>query len=147
MPKIDLIELHMAAAHFPIALLMSSAFCDVVGRSFKRPELQTTAYWMHLLGIVGGAVTISFGLFGNPFLKDVGLFGNPFHNYGGMATRAVRHQWVGLTAFALFAMLAVWRVKHRNAFDRFEGWVYAVFTAAAFALIGLTGYLGAHVMD
>lgn len=148
MPKIDLIEIHMASAHFPIALLMSSAFFDVVGRYFKRPEFQTTAYWIHLLGVATGILTIFLGLVGNPFLKDVGWLGNPFHHYGGvMANRAVRHQWVGLTAFALFAMLGVWRVKQNNTFGRIEGWVYAAFTGAAFALIGLTGYLGAHVMD
>ena len=130
MPKIDLIELHMASAHFPIALLMSSAFFDVVGRYFKRPELQTTAYWIHLLGVVSGIATILLGLVGNPFLKDVGWLGNPFHNYGGMANRAVRHQWVGLIAFALFVILAVWRVKRHNAFSRPEGWLYATLEMA-----------------
>lgn len=138
----------MAAAHFPVALLMSSAFFDVVGRYFRLDELKTTAYWIHLLGIAGGIVTIVFGLTGNPFLKDVGWIGNPFHDYGrAMANRAVRHQWVGLGAFALFAILAVWRVKRHNAFGRFEGWIYGALTGLAVALIGLTGYLGAHVMD
>lgn len=148
MPKIDLIELHMAAAHFPIALLMSNVFFDVVGSWLKRDELRTTSYWIHVLGIVGALVTIFLGLVGNPFRTDVGLIGNPFASYDPvMAQRAVQHQWVGFLSFFLFGLLAFWRIKREDRFSKGEQLAYWVVSFLAVGVIGLTGYLGNHVMD
>lgn len=148
MPKIDLIELHMAAAHFPIALLMSNVFFDVVGFLFKKPELRSTSFWTHLLGLVGAVVTILFGLIGDPLRKDIGLIGNPFASYDTvMAQRAVQHQWFGFTSFILFGLLGIWRIKRGSQFSKNEQGAYWVLSVVAVGIIGLTGYLGAHVMD
>lgn len=148
MPKIDLIELHMAAAHFPIALLMSNVFFDVVGSWLKKDELRTTSYWIHLLGIVGAVVTIFLGLIGNPFRGDVGFIGNPFASYEPvMAQRAVQHQWVGILSFVLFGLLAVWRMRRGHQFSKGEQNLYWGVSFIAVAVIGLAGYLGNHVMD
>ena len=148
MPKIELIELHMAAAHFPIALLMSSVFFDVVGRLLKRPALRTTSYWIHLLGVISAVVTILLGAFGNPYLEDVGLLGNPWTAYGSkMAQKAVQHSWFGIGSFLLFAALAAWRVKRKDEFLKTEMVIYLAATGIGVGLLGLTGYLGSHVMD
>jgi len=148
MPKIDLIELHLAAAHFPIALLMSNVFFDLAGFIFKKPELRTTSFWTHLLGLVGAVVTIVLGLFGNPFREDVGFIGNLFGSFEPiMAQRAVQHQWFGFMSFVLFGLLAVWRIKRGNQFSNKELGSYWTLSLMAVAVIGLTGYLGSHVMD
>jgi uncharacterized membrane protein len=148
MPKIELIELHMAAAHFPIALLMSNVFFDVIGFLLKKSELRTTSFWIHLLGLVGAVVTIALGLIGNPFRADVGLIGNPFSSYAPvMAQRAVQHQWFGFTSFFLFGLLAVWRIKRADRFSKVELGAYWAMSLLAVGIIGLTGYLGNHVMD
>lgn len=148
MPKIDLIELHMAAAHFPVALLMSNVFFDVLGFSLNRADLRTTSFWTHLLGLLGAVVTIFLGLVGNPFRGDVGLIGSPFGSYDPiMAQRAVHHQWFGFLSFVLFGLLAVWRIKRGNGFSKTEQITYWIFSMGAVAIIGLTGYLGSHVMD
>ncbi len=148
MPKIELIELHMAAAHFPIALLMSNAFFDVAGRLLKRPVFRTVSYWIHLLGVVSAVATLALGAFGNPFLEDVGLVGNLWKDYGNqMAHKAVQHSWFGIGSFLLFAALAVWRVKKRDEFRKLELGIYLLATGVGVALLGLTGYLGSHVMD
>ena len=148
MPKIDLIELHMAAAHFPIALLMANVFFDVTGFLFKKSDFRTTSFWIHMLGLLGGAVTILLGLSGNPFRADIGIIGNPFASYEPvMAQRAVQHQWVGFMSFFLFGILALWRVKRGRQFANREQYAYWLLSFAAVAVIGLTGYLGNHVMD
>lgn len=148
MPEIKLIELHMASAHFPIALLMSNAFFDVAGRLLKRPGFRTTSYWIHLLGVVSAIVTLALGAFGNPFREDVGLVGNLWKDYGNQMThQAVQHSWFGIASFLLFAILAAWRVKRKDEFRRPELGIYLFATGVGVALLGLTGYLGSHVMD
>ncbi len=148
MPKIELIELHVAAAHFPIALLMSNAFFDLMGRSLHRQELRTTSYWCHLLGVCAAAVTAALGTLGNPFREDSGFLVFFWKDYNhGMTQKMATHSWVGLASGVLFAALAVWRVKRRDTFSRPGLIVYWMATAAAVGLLGVTGYLGSHVMD
>lgn len=148
MPKIELIELHMASAHFPIALLMSNAFFDVAGRLLKKPVFRTVSYWIHLLGVVSAVLTLALGAFGNPFREDVGLVGNLWNDYGNQMTyKAVQHSWFGIGSFLLFAALAVWRVKRKDEFVKVELGIYLLATGVGVVLLGLTGYLGSHVMD
>ena len=148
MPEIELIELHKASAHFPIALLITNVFFDIAGRVFKKPNFQIVSYWIHLLGVVASIATIILGAVGNPFFEDVGLLGNPLKDYGNeMTHKAVQHSWLGIAGFILFAVLAVWRVKNRGAFGRVESIVYLSAGIAGVILLGITGYLGSHVMD
>lgn len=148
MPAMKLIEVHMASAHFPIALLMSNAFFDVAGRLLKKPALRTTSYWIHLLGVISAVATILLGAFGNPFLEDTGLLGNLWKDYGNQMThKAVQHSWFGISSFLLFAVLAIWRVKRKNMFSKTETFVYLLVSGIGVSLLGLTGYLGSHVMD
>jgi len=148
MPKIDLIELHMAAAHFPIALLISSAIFEGLGSWTKKPEFRITSYWIHLFGVLTGIGTLLLGVFGNPFFEDVGLLGNLFRDYeNGMTNRAVQHSWFGLTSLVVFGLLALWRVKRKDEFAPAERRFFWASMAIGVAIIGATGYLGAHVMD
>jgi uncharacterized membrane protein len=146
--KIDLIEMHMASAHFPIGLLMSSALFDAAGRWFKRPEFRTTSYWIHLFGVLSGIGTLILGIVGNPFRESTGwlpLFW--VHYRSPMANKMARHQWVGLLSLVLFAAMAYWRVRRKDEFTTGQAVGYWSVTFAAVGLIGLAGYLGAHVMD
>ena len=148
MPEIKLIELHMASAHFPIALLMANAFFDVVGRLWEKAELRIASYWTHLLGATSAVITIILGSLGNPYLKDTGLLGRPWHDYGNaMTQKAVQHSWIGIGSFVLFVGLAIWRVKRRDNFSKVELTLYMLLTGLGVATLGLTGYLGSHVMD
>lgn len=148
MPKIDLIEIHMASAHFPIGLLMSSALFDALGRWLKKPEFQVTSYWIHLFGVVAGVGTLLLGLIGNPFLEDTGWLPLFWKNYGNLMTNKMAiHSWVGFASLVVFGLLAFWRIQKRNEFSDGQAVMYWTVTFAAVALLGLAGYLGAHVMD
>jgi len=148
MPKIDMIEFHMAAAHFPIALLMSSLLFDVSALTWRRDDLKAAAFWTLILGMAGGMVTLALGLLGNPFREDMAWIGNPFRAYEQvMVARAVRHQWVGLGSLIVFGLLAAWRLRRPDLLDSRGRWVYLAAAAAGAVLVGLAGYLGAHVMD
>jgi len=146
MAVISVMELHMAAAHFPIGLLLSSAFFDAAGAVARRPQLRETAYWTHLLGVVAAVVTVTLGLWGNPFQDSVGFLGNPFgHSGGEIGAMVVRHQWMGITSLVVFALLAVWRVRQRNDFGGPRLLAYAAVTMVGVLVVSVTGYLGSHI--
>lgn len=138
----------MASAHFPIALLISNFLFDVAGRVLKKPIFRTVSYWIHLLGVVAAVATLALGVWGNPFREDVGLLGNLWKDYGNQMTeKAVQHSWFGISSFLLFTVLAVWRVKRKNELTKTETFVYLTLTGVGVGLLGLTGFLGSHVMD
>jgi uncharacterized membrane protein len=147
-PEIELIEIHMASAHFPIALLMSNVFFDAAGRWRGWMEWRRTSYWCHILGAVSAGVTILLGLIGNPFMEDTGPLGAFWRDHGhAMTQKSVVHSWVGITATVLFLALAVWRFRRKDEFSKTGLAIYGLASALGVALIGLAGYLGAHVMD
>jgi uncharacterized membrane protein len=135
MPPISLIELHMAAAHFPIGLLLSSAFFDAAGLLLRKPQLRETAFWTHLLGVAAAAVTVTLGLLGNPFGAAV----------GEIAARVARHRLMGIASLVIFGLLALWRLRQRNAFRGLHLLAYSLADLAGVAAVSVTGYLGAHI--
>ena len=141
-------DLHRAASHFPMGLLLSSVFFDVVGFVTRRVDLRATAFWTHLLGVLGAAVTLVLGLVANPFREETGWFPSPFAKIDNeLAAKVVQHQWVGTVALVVFGLLALWRVLRKNRLNRWEQFFYNIATAAGVVAVGAAGYLGGHVMD
>jgi uncharacterized membrane protein len=135
MPTISLIMLPIAAGLFPVALLLSSAFCDVANLVTGRPQFRETAHRIQLLSVVACVVTIASGLLGNP--------------YGGsareMTLSVVRHLPSWITNLAVCAGLAFWRVRRRNDFSGRGQLAFALVSLAGVVAISATGYLGAHI--
>jgi uncharacterized membrane protein len=102
----SLIEMHMAAAHFPIALMISSVVFDGAGLIFRKAQLRDTAFWVHLLAALACVGTVALGLLGNPFRGTA----EP------LATHVLRHEILGITTMAICIALAIWRVRRGNAF-------------------------------
>src|SRR4051794_31917572 len=102
----SLIELHMAAAHFPIALMISSVFFDAAGLALRRESLREAAFWVNILGAVACVATVTLGLLGNPFSGISGPLGD----------RVLRHQLMGIATMVICIALAIWRVRRRNDF-------------------------------
>lgn len=55
-------SVHPLVVHFPIALLMTAIFLDVLALVFKRPGLHRVALWNLGLGTLGAAVAVLTGL-------------------------------------------------------------------------------------
>ena len=107
-----------------------------------------TAFWTLLLGVAGAAVTAVLGFVGNPFRDETGLLGSLGREYDSeLATKVVRHQWVGIVAFVIFGLLALWRVRRNGRMGRVEGLAYSALSVVGLLAVGMTGYLGGHVMD
>ena len=144
----SLIDLHRASSHFPMGLLMSSVLFDALAILLRREDFRTTAFWTLMFGVAGAAGTLFLGLVGNPFLDEMGLLGSlskPYDNE--LVAKAVQHQWAGIVAFITFSLLAIWRTLRRERFGRFEGFAYSALSLTGLAAVGLTGYLGGHLMD
>ncbi|MBI3912447.1 MAG: DUF2231 domain-containing protein [Armatimonadetes bacterium] len=135
-PAFTLIELHMAAAHFPIGLLLSSVFFDLVGWATRKRSLRETAFWTHLLGVGAAAATVALGLMGNPFRSSE----------GEVVAAVARHQWAGISGLAIFGLLVVWRVRRRNELDGFRLLLYSVVALAGVVAVCAAGYLGSRIM-
>ena len=135
MPPMSLIELHTAAAHFPIALLLSSAFFDAAGLVTRRQQFRETSFWIQMLGVVACIVTIVLELLDNPFAGSA----------GGMTARVVRHLSSGITNLGIFAGLAIWRVRQRNVFTDRSQLAFTLVSLAGVVAVSATGYLGAHI--
>src|SRR4051794_38180609 len=125
----------MAAAHFPIGLLRSSAFCDLAGLALRRPTLRETGFRVHLLGVAAAAATLVLGFLGNPFHGAIG-------ETGGLL---FRHQALGITALLVFGALAAWRVRQRNALQGLPLALYTGATGLGALFVLATGYLGSQL--
>ncbi len=130
-------QLHAVSAHFPIALLLTSVFFELIGLLTRRSDLQAAAFWSHLAGTAGAAATVVIGFVGNPFAHDT----------SEIAAKVLVHQRVGVATVIVFGLLAVWRVARGNRLSRIEGVFYALATLVGVAAVSATGYLGGHLMD
>jgi len=131
----NLIEMHMAAAHFPIALMVSSVFFDGTGLLFRKEQLRETAFWVHLLAAAACVGTVALGLLGNPFKGSAGPLG----------ARVQQHQLIGIATMVICVILAVWRIRRRNRFTGSQLAVFAAISLAGAAAVTVAGYLGAHI--
>jgi uncharacterized membrane protein len=133
--KPSLIDLHMASAHFPIALFLTSVACEAIGALWKKAAgFRTTAFWTHILGTLSAIVTVALGWFGNPTRGKNTEF----------AQQVTVHQWWGIAALAIFALLAIWRLKRGSKRSPLEMVAYALISLLGVIVISITGYLGAH---
>ena len=130
-------QLHAASAHFPIALLLSSAFFDAVGLMSRRDDLRAAGFWSLLAGTVGAVATVVLGFLGNPFASDT----------SEIAAKVMVHQRVGIVTVVVFGLLALWRIARGNRLRQIEGVVYALATLAGVAAVSVTGYLGGHLLE
>ena len=131
----DMITLHQASVHFPIGLLLTSVFCEVVGAIWKKASgFRTTGFWTLMLGTISAAISTLLGWFGNPWRFK--------HN--AMAQSIEVHKWWGVAALAIFVVLSLWRLARPQKRGRFEAAIYAVLMLAGVVVISLTGYMGGH---
>lgn len=130
-----LIEFHQASTHFPIGLLISALFFDVLGAIFKKNSLQTTSFWVQMLGTLALFVTLAAGYFGNPFAGKA----------NSMGQMADVHAHFAYWTSGIFGILAIWRLKRAQNWKNLERNGFCALFLLAVALISLTGYLGAHM--
>lgn len=124
---------HAILIVFPLGLLSTSVIFSVIYLFNDNPVMATVAYWMQVAGIVGGLVAAPFGWidwFAIPAgtrAKRVGLL----HGWGNVLVLLL---FVGSTLFWMDEVESPPTISH-------------VLSFAAFGLAGLTGWLGAELVE
>jgi len=128
-------KLHGAATHFPIALMLVSAFCDAAVFAVRNME------WRRGLRFTA-SVTIILGALGSYAAVLSGLVLARWHAWGH-ATLLWHHLFVW-PAFALMTGLATWRIASRG---RAPTAVYLVLMLLSAVLISGAGYWGGELLN
>jgi uncharacterized membrane protein len=131
-------KLHGASTHFPIALVIVSAFCDAWAWLCPREELQSKLRF-------AATVTIVLGALGSYAAVFTGLVTARWQIWGH-ATLLRHHQFVW-PAFALISALAAWRVVHYGQPSRREATINLLIMLIAVAVVSLAGYWGGELLS
>jgi uncharacterized membrane protein len=131
-------KLHGATTHFPIALMLVSAFCDGVsllpGDIRRQRALRFTATFTIVLGALGSYGAVASGLLLTKW------------QFWGHGTLLRHHQFVW-PAFALMTGLATWRVLTRREPTAQPTALYVALMILAAALVSGAGYWGGELLN
>jgi uncharacterized membrane protein len=131
-------KLHGAATHFPIALMLVSAFCDgaslLAATAEWRRGLRLAALITLVLGALGGSAAVASGL-----MMTKG-------QVWGHATMLRHHQFVW-PAFALMTSLAAWRIATLRQISAKPSAGYLILTVLAAMLMSGAGYWGGELLN
>jgi uncharacterized membrane protein len=131
-------KLHGASTHFPIALVIVSAFCDAwawfCGRDELRAKLRFAATVTVVLGALASYAAVLTGLITARW------------QIWGRATLLRHHQFVW-PAFALITAMVLWRVAHQGQPSRREATINLLIMLMAVAAVSLAGYWGGELLS
>lgn len=129
-------KLHGASTHFPIALMLVSAFCEAASFFGKNAE------WRQSYRFVA-TVTIVLGALGSCAAVVTGLVMSR-GQFWGHATLLRHHQCVW-PAFALMVGLATWRILAQGEPSRQSATVHFVLLVLTAALMSGAGFFGGEL--
>lgn len=131
-------KLHGATTHFPIALMLVSAFCDgaslIPGDAERQRGFRFTATVTIVLGALGSYGAVASGLVMTKW------------QVWGHGTLLRHHQFVW-PACALMTGLATWRVLTRREPAAKPTAIYLAFMLLAAALVSGAGYWGGELLN
>jgi uncharacterized membrane protein len=131
-------KFHGAFTHFPIALMIVSAFCDTVSLFIADAEACRGFRF-------GGAISLVIGAFGGSAAILSGLVTARWQ-FWGHATLLMHHRFVW-PGFALMTILAIWRISVRGRITRRPTAFYIVLMFLAAALMSAAGYWGGELLN
>ena len=120
--------------HFPIALWLTGSAFDVLAWRRSEPVFRQFAYWLVGLGLLGAAVSITFG-WGDLLAAEREGVGT------GVLIRHQTHSFVAYAASAAYAGNFVWRWKVHNRFAT----GLLVLSVLGAILIAVTAFLGGEI--
>ena len=131
-------NLHGASTHFPIALMLFSAFCDCVSLFTRDPERRRGFRFAGSVGIVIGALVSYAAVLSGLIISR--------WQFWGHATLLRHHQFVW-PAFAMMTGLAAWRILARNDASRVPTATSLALMLIAAALMSGAGYWGGELLN
>ncbi|MEM6629904.1 MAG: DUF2231 domain-containing protein [Bacteroidota bacterium] len=127
---------HPLSVHFPIALLIVSWACYVVGFIKKQDFPFKVGSLLHSLGLIGIVLAIISGKIDSSGLTDM----------PHIQTLLRRHELMAYGSIWSFGMLWLWKyVRHKALIDKlpsWEKWIYAIIFLLALVFMGYSSHLG-----
>ncbi len=128
--------LHPVIVHFPIALLATAIFLEVIELFLKRDALREAATWLLGLGFLGGLVATVTGILAEEAAEEMGVPESAIET----------HELLAFATLAVFAVLIAIRwLQRKRRIPEFPGIVLAIGLVGVI-LIGLTGYFGGDLV-
>lgn len=132
-------NLHGAATHFPIALMLLAAFCDCASLVLRNDELRRGFHFTATIALIVGALVSYVAVLSGLVVSR--------WRFWGHATLLHHHQFVW-PAFAMMTLLAVWRAVKWEVSSRAHASAasvaLSVFTAL---LVSGAGYWGGELLN
>jgi uncharacterized membrane protein len=128
--------IHPLIVHFPIALLFTSVFFDLLWVITDNKNYRQTGFWLLILGLIGGIVAAIFGAWSEEIVEAMGV-----------PEQAVdRHETFAVVTLIVFGILLLfrWWIKERwSVRDRV---VYLCGAMLGLLLLGATGFYGGELV-
>lgn len=132
-------KFHGAATHFPIALMLVSAACDIASIVVADPKRQSDFRF-------AATLTLTLGAIGSYAAVVSGLMLSHWQVWGHGTL--LRHHMFVWPAFVLMTGLATWRLAtSRRAAASRPAVTYLVLMLLASALMGGAGYWGGELLN
>ncbi len=124
-------RLHPVAVHFPIALLLTAAFFELISFVSRSPRSRDIARTCLILGALGAVVAAVFGWISADF--------EPFT--GELADTLFLHRWLGVAVASASALCMILMLLGERARV-----LYRLVLFSSAVLVGITSYLGGDLV-
>lgn len=129
--------LHPAIVHFPIALLFTAVFFDLLGMLIQKEALRRAGYYLLILGILTGIVAFIAGEWTEEAVEAMGVPEEAIEDHENTATAT-------LITFSLLLGLRWWL---RDRIDAIRHKViYFTLSMAGLVLLATTGFFGGELV-
>ena len=128
--------IHPLIVHFPIALLFTSVFFDLLGIITEYKNLRQTGFWLLILGLIGGIVAAIFGFWVEEAVEA-----------SGVPELAVdRHETFAVITLIVFGILLIIRWWIRNRWSVRDRVIYLSGAMVGLLLLSITGFYGGELV-
>lgn len=128
--------IHPLLVHFPIALLFTSVFFDLLGIITTKKNFRQTGLWLLVLGLIGGIVASIFGAWSEEAVEA-----------SGVPKQAIeRHENLAIITLVVFGVLLLFRWGARNHWTARNQVIYLCVAMLGLLLLGATGFFGGELV-
>ena len=128
--------LHPMLVHFPIALLITSVFFDLLGMLVEGKSFYQMGRWLLILGLLGGVVASLAGASAEDAVVS-----------SGVPSDAVEfHEELAIITVVVFGVLLVYRWWAGAAWSARSKTIYLLIAAIGLGLLGATGFYGGDLV-
>ncbi|MBI3609544.1 MAG: DUF2231 domain-containing protein [Nitrospirae bacterium] len=128
--------IHPVVVHFPIALLFTAVFFEILGFLLRREQYRQFGFWLLILGFLSGLVAAGFGLWGEAAAVKMGV-----------PEKAIeRHESFAVSTLITFGLLLIYRRWARDRWSSHRKTIYISAAVAGLLLLGTTGYFGGELV-